>query len=171
MTSGRSGHVIGGSFCDILLFMQVTVAYIGPKASARDAIEGLAGEYLRRCSGVLRCEMQAFRSEKVLLDWLSRKQGRTEPIMQLLDGRGREMSSEELAAWLGKRRDDGAQHVVFAVGPADGWSDELRAEGKRRGWLLSLGPMTLAHSLARLVMAEQIYRACTIFTGHPYHRK
>ena len=80
------------------------------------------------------------------------------------------MSSEELAAWLGKRRDEGAQSVVFAVGPADGWTEEARAEGKRRGGLLSLGPMTLAHSLARVVMAEQIYRAVTILTGHPYHR-
>ena len=69
-----------------------------------------------------------------------------------------------------KRRDEGVQHVVFAVGPAEGWSPEALAEGKRRGGLLSLGPMTLAHQLARLVVAEQLYRACTILTGHPYHR-
>ncbi len=48
------------------------------------------------------------------------------------------------------RRDEGAQHVVFAIGPADGWSDPARDECARRGGLLSLGPMTLAHSLARL---------------------
>ena len=80
------------------------------------------------------------------------------------------MTSEALAAWIGARRDLGTQHIVFAVGPADGWSDEVRAEAKRCGGLLSLGPMTLAHQLARLVMAEQLYRACTILTGHPYHR-
>ena len=79
------------------------------------------------------------------------------------------MTSEALATWLGTRRDEGAQHVVFAIGPADGWSEPARAEAVRRGGLLSLGPMTLAHSLARLVMAEQIYRACTILAGHPYH--
>jgi 23S rRNA (pseudouridine1915-N3)-methyltransferase len=88
----------------------------------------------------------------------------------LLDERGRQMSSGALAEWLRARRDEGAQQVVFAVGPADGWSEEARAKGKRRGGLLSLGPMTLAHQLARLVMAEQLYRACTILTGHPYHR-
>ena len=65
--------------------------------------------------------------------------------------------------------DEGAQHIIFAIGPADGWSNAAREEGARRGGLLSLGPMTLAHSLARLVVAEQIYRACTILTGHPYH--
>jgi 23S rRNA (pseudouridine1915-N3)-methyltransferase len=88
----------------------------------------------------------------------------------LLDGRGRQMSSEDLADWLGACRNAGTQHVVFAIGPADGWSENARTEAKRRGRLLSLGPMTLAHQLARLVMAEQIYRACTILTGHPYHK-
>ena len=127
-------------------------------------------EYLQRCAGFMRCETEAFRSEKALLEWLGRQKGRTPAVVMMLDGRGRQMSSEELAAWLGKRRDEGAQSVVFAVGPADGWTEEARAEGKRRGGLLSLGPMTLAHSLARVVMAEQIYRAVTILTGHPYHR-
>jgi 23S rRNA (pseudouridine1915-N3)-methyltransferase len=55
---------------------------------------------------------------------------------------------------------------VFAVGPADGWSEAAR---KAARMLLSLGQFTVAHPLARLVMAEQIYRATTILTGHPYH--
>jgi len=76
------------------------------------------------------------------------------------------MTSEALAGWIGTRRDEGTQHMVFAVGPADGWSDAAR---KRAQLLLSLGPMTLAHSLARVVIAEQIYRAYTILSGHPYH--
>jgi 23S rRNA (pseudouridine1915-N3)-methyltransferase len=76
------------------------------------------------------------------------------------------MSSEGLAAWMGGRRDQGAQHIVFAIGPADGWQEESRG---RAQLVLSLGPMTLAHSLARLVMAEQLYRAFTILSGHPYH--
>ena len=84
----------------------------------------------------------------------------------LLDSRGRQMTSETFAAWLGARRDEGAQHIVFAIGPADGWSDAAR---ERAQLLLSLGPMTMAHALARLVVAEQLYRAFTILTGHPYH--
>jgi 23S rRNA (pseudouridine1915-N3)-methyltransferase len=76
------------------------------------------------------------------------------------------MSSEAFAAWLGARRDEGTQHIVFAIGPADGWSKEACAHAKL---LLSLGPMTMAHALARVVMAEQLYRAFTILSGHPYH--
>jgi len=150
--------------------MRLTLAHIGPSTPAKDISDGMVQDYLRRSSGVLRCETQAFRSEKAFLEWLASQTGRTETQVLMLDGRGQQMSSEELAVWLGKRRDEGAQHVVFAVGPADGWSDGARAEGKRRGRLLSLSAMTLAHSLARLVIAEQIYRACTILTGHPYHR-
>jgi 23S rRNA (pseudouridine1915-N3)-methyltransferase len=111
-----------------------------------------------------------FRSERALLESVARLRGRTEAVVVLLDERDRQMTSAALAEWLGVRRNEGAQHIVFAVGPADGWSEEARAEGKRRGGLLSLGPMTLAHQLAPLVMAEQLYRACTILTGPPYRR-
>jgi 23S rRNA (pseudouridine1915-N3)-methyltransferase len=150
--------------------MEVTLAHVTAKATGTDAYDGLVQEYLKRCTGFMRCGIVGFRSEEALLDWLGRQHGRTEPVVMMLDGRGRLMTSEALADWLGKQRDEGTQHVVFAVGPADGWSEAARSEGKRRGGLLSLGPMTLAHQLARLVMAEQIYRAVTILTGHPYHR-
>jgi len=150
--------------------MQINLTQIGSPPRPQDAYEGLVRDYLKRCLGVARCESQAFRSEAAFFDWVGRQKGRTEPAVLLLDGRGRQLSSEALADWLGARRDEGTQHVVFAIGPADGWSEETRAEGKRRSRLLSLGPMTLAHQLARLVMAEQIYRACTILTGHPYHK-
>jgi 23S rRNA (pseudouridine1915-N3)-methyltransferase len=157
--------------CGILLSMLVTLAHIGSRFSAKDGCDALVGDYLKRCAGWARCSTEAFRSEKAMLEWLQRQRGRTETLTTLLDGRGRQMSSEEFAAWLGLHRDEGLQHLVFAVGPADGWSDEARDEAGRRTGLLSLGKMTLAHSLARLVMAEQIYRAVTILTGHPYHRK
>jgi len=156
--------------CGILHPMQVTLAHIGSRPGSKDAYDAPVRDYLQRCVGIARCGAEAFRSEKALLEWLSRQKGRTDSVALFLDGRGRQMSSEALAAWLGKRRDEGTQHVVFAIGPADGWSDEARAEGERRGGLLSLSAMTLAHQLARLVMAEQLYRACTILTGHPYHR-
>ena len=150
--------------------MQVTLAHIGAQARTQDPYHGLVRDYLKRCAGLARCGSEAFRSEKALFDWLGRQRGRTPAVVLMLDERGRQWSSEAFAKWLGALRDDGTQHVIFAVGPTDGWSEEARAEGKRRGGLLSLGPMTLAHQLARLVMAEQLYRACTILTGHPYHR-
>ncbi|MFZ0338418.1 MAG: 23S rRNA (pseudouridine(1915)-N(3))-methyltransferase RlmH [Terracidiphilus sp.] len=149
--------------------MQVTLAHVGARAGAKDSYETLVGSFLKRCAGVIRCGVEAFRSETAFLEWLGKQRGRTEAVVLMLDAHGRQMTSESLAEWLGKRRDEGQQHVVFAVGPADGWSAEALAEGKRRGGLLSLGSMTLAHHLARLVVAEQLYRACTILTGHPYH--
>lgn len=150
--------------------MLITLAHIGSRARAKDLYDAAVLEYLKRCVGVAQCDAQAFRDESSLIDWLAHQRGRAGAQVLLLDGGGRQMSSEELAAWLGARRDEGAQHLVFAIGPADGWSQAVRAEWKRRGGLLSLGPMTLAHQLARLVMAEQLYRACTILTGHPYHK-
>ena len=157
-------------FCCILLFMQVALAHVGARDASKDGYEALINSYLKRCSGFIRCSTEVFRTEAALLEWLNKLRGRTEPAVVFLDQHGKTMSSELLAEWLGVRRDGGVQHVVFAIGPADGWSPETLAEGKRRGFTLSLGPMTFAHQLARLVVAEQIYRACTILTGHPYHR-
>ncbi len=146
--------------------MQLSLAHIGARPASKDAMDTLTQAYLERCSSFARCQAEAFRSQEAMLEWLDRRQGRTPAVVVLLDSRGRSMTSEAFAAWLGAKRDDGAQHLVFAVGPASGWSDEAR---QRAGLLLSLGPMTLAHSLARLVLAEQLYRAFTILSGHPYH--
>ena len=146
--------------------MHMTLAHIGPKLSAKDGFNSLGAMYLDRCATFARCGTEAFKTEDALLEWLDRQQGRTPVVAVLLDSRGRQMTSEAFAAWLGARRDEGAQHIVFAIGPASGWSPAAR---ERAQLLLSLGTLTLAHALARLVMAEQLYRACTILTGHPYH--
>jgi 23S rRNA (pseudouridine1915-N3)-methyltransferase len=146
--------------------MRVTLAHIGARPNAKDGFDALARLYLDRCAPFARCEAEAFRGEEAFLEWLGRQQGRTAAVPVLLDSRGRQMTSEAFASWLGARRDEGAQHIVLAIGPADGWSEAAR---ERAQLLLSLGPMTLAHALARLVAAEQLYRAFTILTGHPYH--
>jgi 23S rRNA (pseudouridine1915-N3)-methyltransferase len=146
--------------------VQITLAHVGPQPSAADDYERLTQMYVQRCASFARCETRAFRTEQALLEGLAKLQGRTVPVTVLLDPRGRSMTSEAFAAWLGARRDEGAQQVVFAIGPADGWSDGARKSARL---LLSLGQFTIAHPLARLVMAEQVYRATTILTGHPYH--
>jgi 23S rRNA (pseudouridine1915-N3)-methyltransferase len=152
----------------MLLGMQLTLARVGAKGGAKDGYEALVREYAKRSSAYAECRLEAFRTEEALLAWLGRLKGRAAPVTVLLDERGKGMSSQALARWLGARRDEGTQQIVFAVGPADGWSEAARAQA---GMLLSLGPMTLAHALAALVMAEQIYRALTILAGHPYHRQ
>jgi 23S rRNA (pseudouridine1915-N3)-methyltransferase len=162
--------------------MNLTLAHIGAQARTKSgssakptakpvtkpqaAFDAFAQTYLDRCSTFARCQTQAFRSEEAFHDWLTRQQGRTPVLPVLLDSRGRQMTSEAFATWLGARRDEGVQHIVFAVGPADGWTEAARAKAQL---LLSFGSMTLAHGLARLVLAEQLYRAFTILTGHPYH--
>ena len=146
--------------------MQITLAHIGPRAGSKGEFEPSVQNYLERSSAIGRCRTESFRSEEALLEWLDKQQGRTPAVPVLLDSRGRQMSSEAFAEWIGERRDEGSQHLVFAVGPASGWSDPAR---KRAQLLLSFGQMTIAHALARLLMAEQIYRASTILTGHPYH--
>jgi 23S rRNA (pseudouridine1915-N3)-methyltransferase len=84
-----------------------------------------------------------------------------------LDRGGDQLGSDGFAQALAKFRDGGAQGVAFFVGGADGLglSTLFKAD-----LVLSLGPMTLPHGLARIVLAEQIYRAATILAGHPYHR-
>ncbi|MGC9158132.1 MAG: 23S rRNA (pseudouridine(1915)-N(3))-methyltransferase RlmH [Terracidiphilus sp.] len=146
--------------------VNLMLAHIGARPGPRDGFDALTALYLQRCSAFTPCRSEVFRSEKALLGWLDRLGGRTPAIAVLLDSRGRQMSSEGFAAWLGGQRDRGTQQMAFAVGPADGWSEAAR---RRAQLLLSLGPMTMAHSLARLVAAEQLYRALTILSGHPYH--
>lgn len=85
----------------------------------------------------------------------------------VLDERGRTMSSAEFAQYLGARRDDGIKHAALLLGGPDGHAASLRSSAQLP---LSLGPMTLPHGLARVVLVEQIYRAITILSGHPYHR-
>jgi 23S rRNA (pseudouridine1915-N3)-methyltransferase len=150
--------------------MRVTLAHIAartgsPSGSKRD-FDALTQVYLERCSTFADCQAEAFRTEEAMFEWMDRRHARTAPMVVLLDSRGRSMTSEAFANWLGARRDDGAQHIVFAIGPASGWSDSAL---RRANLQLSLGPMTLAHALARIVVAEQIYRAFTILSGHPYH--
>ncbi|KAA6463319.1 23S rRNA (pseudouridine(1915)-N(3))-methyltransferase RlmH [Acidobacteria bacterium AB60] len=145
--------------------MILTLAHIGPRFPAADAFEQLTHLYLNRLGAFARTEAPAFRTGRALFDSLDRPPGRV-PVLVLLDSRGKQFSSEAFATWLGRQRDDGAPRVVFAIGPASGWAEQDRA---RAQLLLSLGSLTMAHALARLVLAEQLYRASTILTGHPYH--
>jgi len=84
----------------------------------------------------------------------------------LLDGSGKQLSSEEFASLLRNQQERNGQPLLFAIGPADGFSEETR---KSAAVKISLGKMTLAHELARVVLLEQLYRAFTILKGHPYH--
>ena len=83
-----------------------------------------------------------------------------------MDSRGKLFSSEDFAQFIGNYQDRNPAPLVFAIGPADGFSDATRSAAHHT---ISLGNMTLAHELARIVLLEQVYRAFTILKGHPYH--
>lgn len=85
----------------------------------------------------------------------------------VLDERGRTMTSDAWANRLGQWQDGGVADVAIAIGGADGHSQKVR---DRADLLLSLGPMTWPHMLVRALIAEQLYRAQCILSGHPYHR-
>lgn len=88
-------------------------------------------------------------------------------VFVALDERGDELESEKFAAWVEERMVRGTRHLVFAIGGPEGLSDEVRS---RADLLMSLSAMTLPHEMARVVLAEQLYRAMTIIRGEPYHR-
>lgn len=148
--------------------MKFLLASISPRRSRAKstAADALAADYLARASRYTACESQIFDSETALLSWLDRTAARTAPTLILCDSRGDQISSEDFAARIGRLRDSGAQVAVFAIGPADGWSAAART---RAALTIAFGRITLPHELARTVLAEQLYRALTILSGHPYH--
>ena len=84
-----------------------------------------------------------------------------------LDAGGEVLSSPQLAARLGRWRDAGTPAVAFLIGGADGLADGLQRRAELR---LAFGTATWPHQLARIMLLEQLYRAMTILSGHPYHR-
>jgi 23S rRNA (pseudouridine1915-N3)-methyltransferase len=142
--------------------MKLKIAWIG--RTKEPAINSLTAEYLKRISRYAPVESAEFASEEALLKQLS--SSRTPPQLVLLDFRGKQLSSEEFAEFLDHHQNRATQALLFAIGPADGFTDGARNAAHIT---LSLGKMTLAHELARVVLLEQLYRAFTILKGHPYH--
>ena len=83
----------------------------------------------------------------------------------LLDAAGKQFTSQQFAKWLGDLRDRGTRELVFLCGDAAGFPAGLRAAAKQK---ISLSTLTMPHEFARVVLAEQIYRAFAILAGHPY---
>ena len=88
-------------------------------------------------------------------------------VLVALDERGADWTSAELARRIGRWRDDGVAELAFAIGGADGHGEALIA---RAAATIAFGRMTWPHRLARIMLAEQLYRAQQILAGHPYHR-
>lgn len=128
-------------------------------------MDELTAEYVKRASRYSAVEAGECATEEALLKSLERP-GRTTPVLVALDSRGKQLSSEGLADLVRQHLERGTQELIFAIGPADGWTAAAMARAQQT---LSLGKITLPHELARVVLAEQIYRAFTILHNHPYH--
>ena len=83
----------------------------------------------------------------------------------LLDDQGKPQTSAQFAKWLGETRDRGAREIAFLCGGAEGFPEELRRRATQK---FSLSFLTFSHELARVMLAEQLYRAFAILSGHPY---
>ncbi len=145
-------------------------------------VEEAFGEYIGRLRGAWQLELIALQPASrrqagtgaAAIDAARTAEGRR--VLQLLgardyvvalDERGTEITTLELARWLEARRAAG-QALTFLIGGPDGLAAELLARAQYR-W--SLSRLTLPHGLARVVFAEQLYRAASVLAGHPYHRE
>lgn len=144
--------------------MKIKVAWVGK--TKEPAIQALTQEYLKRLNHYVDTEGVVLPDEKVLLKFREKSGTRVAHSIVLLDSRGKQLSSEQLAEFLEQHQNRSPQPLLFAIGGADGFSDEARASAS---FVLSLGKMTFSHELARVVLLEQLYRAFSILKGHPYH--
>jgi 23S rRNA (pseudouridine1915-N3)-methyltransferase len=147
--------------------MRLHVAWIQAKPGKDKSreIAALTTEYLKRIGKYATIETHELPNEPALFKQRDKLSGAR--VLVLLDSRGKQMSSEELAQFIASHQTRGTQQLLFAIGGADGFSAEAR---KSADVQLSLGKMTLPHELARVVLLEQLYRAFTILQGHPYHK-
>ncbi len=144
--------------------MKLTIAWIGK--TKNPAIQSLTDEYVKRLRQFAEVEGVSPKDETALLKLCGRDGRGARRGLILFDSRGRQFSSEEFAQFLRERQERNPVPMVFAIGPADGFSETAL---KRGDSVVSLGKMTIAHELARVVVLEQLYRAFTILKGHPYH--
>jgi 23S rRNA (pseudouridine1915-N3)-methyltransferase len=100
---------------------------------------------------------------EIISQWL-----RPEDFLVALDEKGKQLSSEGLATFLESRSNESIKNIVFLIGGAFGLDDQIISKAK---FIWSLSALTFPHQLVRLILAEQIYRACTILRNEKYHHK
>ena len=152
--------------------MKIKILWVGKTQEewVRRGIEEYAGRirrYVLLEIGEVKEEKgaQAEAGRKTESDRLMKLVGKNSRLV-LLDERGEQLTSPQLAALLGAERDGGTGELVFAVGGAYGFSDELRAGAHK---LLALSRMTFTHQMVRPFLLEQLYRGFTILGNEPYH--
>jgi 23S rRNA (pseudouridine1915-N3)-methyltransferase len=141
--------------------MKIRLVMLGK--TRRGEAQALLEDYIRRIKHYAEIEVvplgdggaSAFRKLKI----------DSSAIVVLLDAGGKQFTSNQFAQWLGDLRDRGARELVFLCGDAEGFPEGVRATTKQK---ISLSTLTMPHEFARVLLAEQIYRAFAILSGHPY---
>ena len=143
--------------------MRLRVCWVKSGRGRSPEMEALAAEYARRIQPFMKLELAEFKSEAALLDAQKKARGR----LVLLERTGKPHSSEQIAEMIRNEQEKLATPLLtFAIGSADGFSEAALGDAHH---VISFGPITLPHDLARVVLLEQIYRAFAILKGHPYH--
>jgi 23S rRNA (pseudouridine1915-N3)-methyltransferase len=140
--------------------MRIQLLMLGK--TRRPEMCALIDDYVKRISRSCPVEILEVRDAEAALKKLDADRSAT---AILLDAGGRTIDSNALARWLGELRDRGARQIIFVCGNAGGFPESLRERVPQK---LSLSAMTLSHELARVVLAEQLYRAFAILSGSPY---
>ena len=141
--------------------MRIQLLLLGK--TRRAEMRALIEDYVSRIGRFAEIEMRELREDSpAALRKLAIGEGAT---IALLDAAGKKLDSKQFAAWLGGCRDRGVRELVFLCGAAEGFPETLASRATQR---VSLSPLTFSHELARVMLAEQIYRALTMLAGHPY---
>jgi len=128
----------------------------------RQEFRAVLDDYLKRIGRSTPIEVNEVRDAEAVLKRLDADRAAT---AMLLDAGGKSLDSIALARWLGQQRDRGTREIIFVCGDADGFPEALRMRVTQKR---SLSPMTYSHELARVMLAEQLYRAFAILCGSPY---
>src|SRR5262249_18110166 len=140
--------------------MKISLLMLGK--TRRPEMRALLDDYVKRIGRSCVVQITEARDARAALKKIDADRAAT---LILPDAGGRMIESNALAKWLGELRDRGTRQVTFVCGDADGFPSSLRERVPQK---LSLGPMTLSHELARVVLVEQLYRAFAILSGSPY---
>ena len=128
----------------------------------RPELRAVLDDYVKRIARSWPTEVTEVRDDEAALKRLHTDRAATSV---LLDAGGKAYDSVAFAKWLGEQRDRGTRELIFVCGDADGFPEALREQVRQR---VSLSAMTYSHELARVMLAEQIYRALAILSGSPY---
>jgi 23S rRNA (pseudouridine1915-N3)-methyltransferase len=153
---GAIGHVKSGPERELADDYEKRIRTLGRKA-------GMSGVLVKEWTESQAATPAQRQAEEARQLWSLAYDG---PVV-LMDERGKTMASAAFARWLETTAAKGARQTTFLLGGPDGHAAESRQKAEL---LLSFGPMTFPHRLARIMLLEQLYRAITILVNHPYHR-